>query len=124
MQTTIKRKPITKETVGDHIAHHIGATNGVTCHNLVTEITGLSHGIEGHKRQVRSYIVELRNEGLPICGKPETGYFMAATPEELENTARFLFNRAMTGLKQVAAMKRKTLPDLAGQLEIKLGENQ
>ena len=54
-----------------------------------------------------------------ICAHPGTGYFMAETPEELNETCKFLVDRSMTTLTQVSRMKRIALPDLHGQLHLK-----
>jgi hypothetical protein len=43
---------------------------------------------------------------------------LAATEEELNRTCLYLHDRAMTSLRQVAAMKRVSLPDLRGQLRL------
>lgn len=70
------------------------------------------------ERQVRKIIESLRMKGHHICAHPSTGYYLAASPEELDRTCLFLHERAMTSLKQVAAMKRVSLPDLRGQLNL------
>lgn len=35
-------------------------------------------------RQVRRFVTELREDGVAICGTPTHGYYIAGTPEELE----------------------------------------
>lgn len=109
---------ITEADVLATLARHCGADNGVHIGALVTEITG---GITrpGLERQVRSIIEQLRRrEGSHICATPGAGYFLARTEAELNATCSFLFDRAMTSLSQVAAMKRVSLPDLRGQLHL------
>lgn len=98
------------------LARHIGADNGIRGDQLVTEILGEHDAVS--ERDLREMIVRLRLEGQHICAHPSRGYFLAATPEELDETCLFLHERAMTSLKQIAAMKRISLPDLRGQLHL------
>lgn len=110
-------REITKADVQQALARHIGAANGVHARDLVQEITGFGDD-SALQRQLRHAIEELRREGAHICGTPQSGYFMAQTPEELNQTCVFLHDRAMTTLSQVAAMKNVSLPDLRGQLRL------
>lgn len=107
---------ITSAAVLDALARHIGAGNGVTGEKLVAEIVG--HADPYAERHLREIVVRLRLEGAHICAHPTRGYFMAATAEELDATCIFLYERAMTTLTQIAAMKRISLPDLRGQLHL------
>jgi hypothetical protein len=43
---------------------------------------------------------------------------MASSPEELNETCEFLYDRAMTSLSQVSRMKQISMPDLRGQLHL------
>jgi hypothetical protein len=109
---------ITPDKVLTALAHHIGAHNGVRGDLLVVEITGDPTHDAVAERQLREIVVQLRLEGHHVCAHPSRGYFLAATPEELDATCDFLYERAMTTLKQIAAMKRISLPDLRGQLHL------
>lgn len=102
------------------LAGHIGAGNGISAKALVREINGMAPELPVNERKLRLLVVDLRTRGHHVCGQPDTGYHMAADQGELDATCQFLFNRGMTGLRQVAAMKRVSLPDLAGQLRIPL----
>ena len=84
----------------------------------MAEITGAAPSA-ADQRRLRRLIAELRAEGHHICAHPETGYFIARDEADLDHTCRFLYERAMCSLSQVAAMKRVSLPDLAGQLRLK-----
>lgn len=109
---------ISKPLVLAALARHIGEANGIHIGQLTREIVqGLSD--KNHERHVRARIEELRHEGHHICATPKSGYFMAETEAELEATCGFLYDRAITSLRQVAAMKKVSLPDLAGQLHLK-----
>ncbi|MDE2468838.1 MAG: hypothetical protein KGL35_08860 [Bradyrhizobium sp.] len=99
------------------LSRHIGADNGVGARELVREIEGL-FVLKSDERLLRRAIEELRREGHHICGTPAEGYYVAGDEVELNRTCRFLYERAMTTLAQVAAMKRVALPDLRGQLKL------
>lgn len=108
---------ITERDVLTVLVRHIGARQGITCRRLVESLNGGVSDAVG-ERQVRAAIVRLRKQGEHVCGHPSTGYYIAENPGELDATCLFLYHRAMTSLKQVAAMRRVSLPDLAGQLRL------
>lgn len=93
------------------LAHHQGRANGISAGSLATR-TGLS------QRQLRKHISALRDEGIAICGKPNTGYFVPVTPEELQESCAFLEHRALHSLRVLSRMKKVSLPDLLGQLKL------
>lgn len=107
---------ITSAAVLGALSRHIGAANGVTGERLVSEILGRPDAVA--ERHLREVVVRLRLEGQHVCAHPLRGYFMAETAEELDATCVFLYDRAMTTLTQIAAMKRVSLPDLRGQLHL------
>lgn len=99
------------------LRNHIGRNNGVTATALAREVLGVEP-TRRDERALRHLVVHLRNEGHHICAHPTTGYFLAATPEELDETITFLRDRALSSLHQIAAMKRISVPDLWGQLHL------
>lgn len=109
---------ITPAQVLTELSHHIGKEQGIHVRDLVARITGQQAACEPLERKVRQIMVELRMEGHHICSKPESGYFMAANADELNETCVFLHDRAMTSLTQIARMKQVSLPDLRGQLHL------
>ena len=113
---------MTRERMLEVLSQHIGAKNGVTISQLVNQMahprTIDSRERASIERNARELVVQLRLDGHHVCAHPSTGYYMAATPEELDAACAFLFERAMTSLQQVAAMKRVSLPDLRGQLQL------
>ena len=120
-----RHMPFTRERLLTVLARHVGSARGVTIGRLVDEmaaVVGVRHlDAAEHataERNVRELVVQLRLAGYHVCSHPSTGYFMAATPEELDAACTFLYDRAMTSLSQVAAMKRVSLPDLRGQLHL------
>lgn len=114
--------PFTRERMLEVLSRHIGAANGVTIAQLVDAMAH-PRGIDARERasierNARELVVQLRLAGHHVCSHPATGYYMAATPEELDAACTFLYDRAMTSLQQVAAMRRVSLPDLRGQLHL------
>jgi hypothetical protein len=110
-------KLITRDALLVALSHHIGRHNGVTVTALAREVLG-AEPTRGDERVVRKLVVELRMEGHHVCADTDDGYFLAANADELDECIGFLRKRAMTSLKQIAAMKHVSLPDLFGQLHL------
>lgn len=108
---------ITPSTVLQALSRHIGKANGI-CVTRLAEAIIRDVPDAHHERLVRRCIEELRRDGQHICAHPSTGYYIAATEEELIRTCDYLFDRAMCSLAQVAAMRNVSLPDLRGQLRL------
>lgn len=91
---------------------HAGKAAGISAEALAREL----HITE---RMVRALVSEAREQGLAISATPETGYYIAQTPEELLESCEFLRSRAMHSLRMEAQLRRIPLPDLLGQLHLK-----
>lgn len=109
---------LSRHSVLAALARHVGATHAAHAEDLVIEITECADHIEAGKRRLRQIVEALRVEGYHVCGLPAYGYYMAADEADLNATCQYLYSRSMTTLKQVAAMKRVSLPDLRGQLRL------
>lgn len=94
------------------LAGHIGREKGITA-------THLAARIDVPPRRVRQLVTELRLDGEAVCGHPSTGYYMAATAEEVEETCQFLRARAMHSLTLESRLRKIPLPDLVGQLKLR-----
>lgn len=113
-----------------------GRANGLSVHELVCKIRHQLYfpGMPAppqparpnlaDQRKVRELVEQLRREGHPICATPRDGYFLANTAEELDETCRFLRERALTSLVQIAQLRRKPLPELMGQLALDIARAQ
>jgi hypothetical protein len=110
---------ITPAQVLTELSHHIGQANGIHVRDLVARITGQLVTSEPQERKVRQIITDLRMDGAHICGHPSSGYYMAETPEELEHTLQFLRSRAISSLTLESRMRRISMPELLGQLNLK-----
>lgn len=82
---------------------HRGKSEGVSAEGLATGM-----GVKAsaaNLRKMRAVVEELRDLGVPICARPETGYFYATTREEIEETIGALIKRGRTALRQAEALK-------------------
>lgn len=91
------------------LAAHQGRDKGIAARELAVQL-----GVP--PRRLRLLISAAREDGIAICGKPESGYFVPVTAEELQETCAFLEHRALHSLRKLSRMKRVSLPTLLGQL--------
>jgi len=91
------------------LARHQGRGSGIAAAELARRL-------DVTPRQLRKLISAAREDGIAICGKPASGYFMPVTAEELHETCAFLEHRAMHSLRKLSRMKKVALPVLMGQL--------
>jgi biotin operon repressor len=96
------------------LARHQGAARGIRAEDLAARL-----GV--NTRQLRKLISSAREDGIAICGRPKTGYFMPVTPDELAATCAFLQNRAMHSLRKLSRMRGVAMPVLMGQLLLAQG---
>lgn len=96
------------------LSRHQGRETGIAAKRLAEEL-------HIPPRRLRKLISQAREEGIAICGKPASGYFMPVTPEELEETCKFLENRAFHSLRNLSRMRKVALPVLLGQLLLNQG---
>lgn len=100
---------------------HIGRAAGITARALVVEVNTLAMQSKRptlSERELRHAVVALRLEGHHVCAHPASGYYLAQTAGELQEATKFLKDRAISSLQQVAAMEKVSLPDLFGQLHL------
>lgn len=93
------------------LSRRIGAHNGISVFTLAGQLATT-------ERQVRSLVSDLRMDGIAVCGTPKTGYYIASTPEELDETCQFLRHRAMHSLQLESRLRNVPMPDLLGQLHV------
>jgi len=107
----VQIEPTPKARVLFELMMREGKARGITARDLAA-IAGIP------PRQVRSIVSALRLEGIAICGHPKRGYFVAVTPEELQETCAFLRARAMHSLVLESRLRNLPLPELLGQLRL------
>lgn len=93
------------------LTRHIGRENGIA-------VAALARELDITERQVRELVTELRMDGTAVCGTPKTGYYIAASAEEAQETIDFLKGRAMHSLTLASRMSNIPLPDLLGQIHL------
>lgn len=96
-----------------------GRANSLNIRELVEALTN-RRSTESQERKLRKVIQELCLEGWPIAATPETGYYFASCPEDLEETFAFLRGRAMVSLQRIARMKARAIPYMVGQQTLPL----
>lgn len=109
---------ITPAQVLTALSHHKGKASGIHVRDLVMRITGQLANSEALERSVRKLVTELRLEGHPICAHPASGYFMAETADELDETCNFLRSRALSSLKAESRLRRISMAELLGQFKL------
>ncbi|WP_430391105.1 hypothetical protein [Dyella sp. 20L07] len=107
-------RDMTRDTLLVALRGHIGRASGVTATVLCREVLRRTP-TGADERQLRTLVVELRMQGHHVCAHPRDGYFLASNADELDETCDFLKQRSMSGLQQVSAMRRVSIPDLVGQ---------
>ena len=123
MQPALFPREITPDTVLAALLLRVGPANGASATELASEVLGRD-ATASDERTLRSAIGKLCDEGHPICGVPEEGYHIAANAADLDRTCIHNLKRAMTTLRRVAAMRRKAVPDVYGQLGIELPQGE
>lgn len=101
-----------KDKLLNLLCRHIGKRNG-----LGVGVLGDWVGVL--PRQVRLMVTELRQDGIAVCGTPRDGYYIAASAEELEETCRFLRQRALHSLTLESTLRKMPLADLLGQMHLR-----
>ena len=112
---------LSHEKVLDALMVFRGKEAGQTARTIVQALLG-ADATAADERRLRMIVEELRMEGHPICAHPSSGYYIAASGEEIEEAIAFLHARAMTSLRQIARLRRVALPDLLGQMRLEVSD--
>ncbi len=100
-----------KNRLLNELSKHQGCDNGITA-------DALAASLQISPRQLRKLISDAREDGIAICGRPSTGYFMPTTPSELAESCACLEHRALKSLRLLSRMKKVSMPALLGQLNL------
>ena len=76
----------------------LGALNGQS-------VQTLAFLCDTTERTVRKLAEELIEEGVPVCAHPKTGYYIAATWEEVEATYDWLRSRGLHTLSRASKLR-------------------
>ncbi len=107
------------------LSKHIGKSNPIRMADLYKEVFKKEpkDNIQT-TRIIRTLITELRKEGVPVCSSMKSslgGYYLANAGSELDDYLNRLRNRALRALVVEANLRKMTLPQLIGQIQLKLG---
>lgn len=104
---------------------HVGPNNKIGMGELYTTVFGKpwAHRIND-TRNLRSLIMELRKEGMPVMSDCASngGYWVAASASEINAYCAKTTKRALAMLSRAANIKQVSLADYLGQLSLELGE--
>lgn len=106
------------------LTSHVGAPNAIGMGELYEIVFDRywSHRIND-TRKLRRLITIMRREGVAICsasGASDGGYYLAAAGSELAHYLRRSERRALLLLQRNARIKRISLPNYLGQLQLNM----
>ncbi|WP_049764595.1 hypothetical protein [Thioalkalivibrio sulfidiphilus] len=127
MYLDIEHRKRLKARALELLSQHQGPDDPISMTALNAAITGetvIPWRRYDQSRITRSLITELRQEGHAIAHKPGAGggYYMARNEDELKDTAAWFRKRAMSSLRQEAALRRISLGALIEQYQLELKE--
>lgn len=103
---------------------HVGPNNKIGMGDLYMTVFGKTwaHRIND-TRLIRRLVTELRSEGMPIMSDCSSsgGYWVAASASEVNAFCNKDKSRALAILRRVASIKKVSLPDYLGQMQLELG---
>ena len=104
------------------LTKHVGKPRSISMAELYREVFGeVPKNKINQTRIIRQLITDLRKEGIPICSDMDReggGYYLASAGGELERYCMKLRTRALKLLQVEANLRRKTLPELLGQIAL------
>lgn len=103
---------VTKHDLMALMVFHCGNRYGISAKQIAEKLNI-------PERRVRHLVTECREDGVAICGHPSTGYFVAQTAAEMQETLDFLKDRALHSLKLASTLSKLPLADLIGQLHLR-----
>lgn len=121
---TDKEKQIFKTRILMEIATHVGRAKAIGMGELYERVfkESYAHRIND-TRILRRMITELRQEGIAICSAANRnggGYWLASAGSEVNTYCKKLHTRALSILKMEANIRKISLPELMGQMELDL----
>ena len=107
------------------LALHVGREHAVDMGELYTRVFGkkCDHKIN-HSRDIRKLITALRRNGVPIGSSSSSnggGYYLVRAGSELDEYCAGLRRRALNALVMEARLRKLSMPELLGQMQMNLG---
>jgi len=110
------------------LTHHIGRHRAIGMGELYEKIFEETwQNRINDTRRLRIVITELRRQGVAICSESSRaggGYYLASAGSELKDYLSRLRRRALKVLSLEAKMRKMTLAELLGQIELNLRGGQ
>lgn len=102
------------------LSWHTGEGNAISMSDLYIRVfeRNFSNKIND-TRPLRGVIKSLRRDGVPVCAS-DAGYFIAADGSELSDYCSRIRHRALSMLSREAKLRKTTLPELLGQIQMTL----
>ena len=99
---------------------HRGREQSIPRADLVKEVNQACLLFPVNERTIRQTIKHLVERHGAWIGSSSRGYFLIETTEELERACRYYHGYAMSLLHVEAKLRKVSLPDLIGQLSLKI----
>jgi hypothetical protein len=99
---------------------HQGRENAISRASLVEAINIARPLFPVGEREIRRMIKHLQSQHGEGIGSCVRGYFMTQTAEELEKVCAYYDGYALSQLHTSARLRKMALPDLLGQMKLKL----
>lgn len=125
---TLEERREFKSRLKSVMMNHVGPSRKIGMGELFEEVfeEGYGHRINDTKF-LRVLVDELQKEGIRICSSRSSvngGYWLAATPTELNGYCDGLKTEAVRKLAKVAGLQRQALPELLGQMALNLSHTE
>lgn len=106
------------------LALHVGREHAIDMGELYTRVFGrtVSHKIN-ESRDIRKLITALRRKGIPIGSTSKRnggGYYLVRASSELDEYCSALRQRALRALVMEARLRKMSMPELLGQMQMNL----
>lgn len=106
------------------LSKHPGRSRAIGMADLYREVYGEypKSKITG-TRKLRNLLTQLRQEGVPVCSTASQqggGYYLAGAGSDLQDYCRRLRNQGLKKLGMEAKLRRKTLPQLLGEIQLNM----
>ena len=110
------------------LTHHVGRQKAIGMGELYEKVFGETwQNRINDTRRLRIIITELRQQGVAICSASSPtggGYYQASAGSELKDYLSRLRRKALKALSLEAKMRKMTLAELLGQIELNLRGRQ
>lgn len=123
-QMNAREKEVLKSVLLQEMTRHVGASRAIGMGELYVRVFQRAwENRINDTRRLRLLVTELRRRGVPICstaGRTGGGYYLAAAASDLDAYCQRLRTRALKLLAQESRLRQMTMPDLLGQIQLKM----